>query len=445
MTAAVLARALTDGPRPRRISIWAYEVDEVMRKGLETTLRSCAGIAADCGLTVDWEIVECDFVLDTAALQPDGASPPRGSIDAVIMNPPYKKIHAGSGHRRASAALGVDTTNLYAAFVAASMAALRPGGHLVAITPRSFCNGTYFRPFREFLLHRAALRRLHVFASRSKTFRASAVLQETIITHLQVGEAQGEVIVTENDDPTADLDDSRRAFTAVVHQTDPERFIRIPSAGAELATADRMAAMPATIGDLGIAVSTGRVVDFRAKEHLLTSPDESAVPLLYPSHLRGGQLTWPLGWTDKAERIRHCAGTDGLMVASGDYVLVRRFTAKEERRRVAATWLRAEDLDTEVVGLENHLNYFHAAGRPLAPDLAAGLTAYLNSTLVDEFFRTFSGHTQVNAGDLKSLRYPTRAQLVRLGRTVGTVAEDSTAIDAALGQLEVALERSSPA
>ena len=31
---------------------------------------------------------------------------------------------------------------------------------------------------------------------------------------------------------------------------------------------------------------------------------------------------------------------------------------------------------------------------------------WLNSSLVDEFFRTFSGHTHVNATDLRTMRFP---------------------------------------
>jgi adenine-specific DNA-methyltransferase len=37
--------------------------------------------------------------------------------------------------------------------------------------------------------------------------------------------------------------------------------------------------------------------------------------------------------------------------------------------------------------------------------------AYLNSQEVDDYFRVFSGHTQVNATDLRRLRYPTIEQL----------------------------------
>ena len=47
--------------------------------------------------------------------------------------------------------------------------------------------------------------------------------------------------------------------------------------------------------------------------------------------------------------------------------------------------------------------------------LAVGLDLYLNCSLVDRFFRQFNGHTQVNATDLRSLRYPDRAVLERLG------------------------------
>ena len=51
--------------------------------------------------------------------------------------------------------------------------------------------------------------------------------------------------------------------------------------------------------------------------------------------------------------------------------------------------------------------------------VARGLAAFLNSSVVDLFFRQFSGHTQVNATDLRSLTYPTTGQLESLGSTIG--------------------------
>ena len=58
---------------------------------------------------------------------------------------------------------------------------------------------------------------------------------------------------------------------------------------------------------------------------------------------------------------------------------------------------------------------FHAGGSGLDRDLAWGLCAWLNGSVVDRCFRTFSGHTQVNATDLRSMNYPDGQALRRLG------------------------------
>ena len=62
-------------------------------------------------------------------------------------------------------------------------------------------------------------------------------------------------------------------------------------------------------------------------------------------------------------------------------------------------------------------------------DLARGLVAYLNSTFVDTYFRQFNGHTQVNATDLRNLRYPSVRQLERLGERVGGVLTCNALLD----------------
>lgn len=61
----------------------------------------------------------------------------------------------------------------------------------MAIIPRSFCNGPYYRPFREFVLKHAAIRHMHLFESRNKAFKDDDVLQENIIIWLERGGQQG--------------------------------------------------------------------------------------------------------------------------------------------------------------------------------------------------------------------------------------------------------------
>jgi adenine-specific DNA-methyltransferase len=73
-----------------------------------------------------------------------------------------------------------------------------------------------------------------------------------------------------------------------------------------------------------------------------------------------------------------------------------------------------------MLGFANHLTAFHSRRQGLSAALARGLAAYLSSTPMDRHFRRFSGHTQVNATDLRSLPYPSKADLTALGEWVQT-------------------------
>jgi hypothetical protein len=118
----------------------------------------------------------------------------------------------------------------------------------------------------------------------------------------------------------------------------------------------------------------------------------------------------------KPNAILRNGETEKWLYPSGFYCVVRRFSSKEEKRRIVASVVDPRDFDNApVLGFENHLNLFHENKRGLPELLAHGLAAYLNSTVVDENFRRFSGHTQVNATDLKLMRYPSRDALIELG------------------------------
>jgi adenine-specific DNA-methyltransferase len=96
-----------------------------------------------------------------------------------------------------------------------------------------------------------------------------------------------------------------------------------------------------------------------------------------------------------------------------------RFSTKEHTRRVVAAVYDPQRIPAEQVGFENHTNFFHVDGQGLRMNLATGLATFLNSTLVDLYFRQFSGHTQVNATDLRNFKYPRRSQLEQLGLRIG--------------------------
>jgi hypothetical protein len=152
------------------------------------------------------------------------------------------------------------------------------------------------------------------------------------------------------------------------------------------------------------------------KEYLRGMPEPGTTPLLYPGHFIGQKTTWPIASMKKPNAIDRNANTEKWLYPSGFYCVVRRFSSKEEKRRIVASVVDPAIFDdAPMLGFENHLNVFHENKHGLPESLARGLAVFLNTTAVDEYFRRFNGHTQVNATDLKIMRYPSRSALIDLG------------------------------
>jgi adenine-specific DNA-methyltransferase len=432
LTAAFVSEICGRPKKPKRIHTTAYEIDSSLAKYLAETLRQCGKTCERAGIEFQSELIPRDFIDEGVRMLRHQMFQPVRHFDCAILNPPYKKINSDSETRRMLSEIGVETSNLYTGFLSVVLMLLGQCGELVAITPRSFCNGPYFKPFRKLLLETVTLRRVHVFESRQVAFREDEVLQENIIFHgAKEQDTDGSVRITSSEGPEDDLIAERTiSYSQLVHRNDPEYFIRIVPDELGASVARLMKSLSCTLrGDLETEVSTGRVVDFRATRFLREHWGKGTVPLIYPRNFENGFVRWPKPSGNKPHAMAALPSAEELLVPKGTYVLVKRFSAKEENRRVVAAVYDPKKVTAERVGFENHINYFHRGGKGLPVTFAKGLAAFLNSTLLDLYFRQFSGHTQVNATDLRSLKYPTAAQLESLGSRIGDEFPDQDTLD----------------
>jgi adenine-specific DNA-methyltransferase len=377
----------------------AWEVDPVMQSYLQSNLES---------LAVPFQIHTKDFIHDSI----DRIQFETGKkFTHAILNPPYKKINAISEHRLALRNVGIETVNLYTAFLALAILQMEIDGEIVIIIPRSFCNGPYYRPFRELMLAKCSIDHIHIFESRSKAFKDDEVLQENIILKLTRGKSQGQVSLSFSDDSTFEGFHKRDVdFSRIVKPNDKEFFIHIPTEEEQLSAG----LFAHELNELGLEVCTGPVVDFRLKEWWSKYPKPGTAPLLYPHHFSKDGFEFPKEHK-KPNALLRAPEVDKWLMEEGVYVIVKRFSAKEERRRVVAYLVTPEDTKSSLVGFENHWNVFHFKKKGLDRLVANGLACFLNSTVLDSYFRAFSGHTQVNATDLRNMAYPSLEQLKMLG------------------------------
>ncbi|TRL30833.1 N-6 DNA methylase [Methylosinus sporium] len=427
---------------PRRIELVAYEVDGALAHVLARTLQDLQLWAATQGVIVTIDIKSRDFVLDhAAALRATDSFLPHieaeDAFDVVIANPPYFKLNKADPRAQAAAAVVHGQPNIYGLFMAIGAALLRDKGELVFITPRSFASGPYFRVFREKFFDCVRPEFVHVFGSRRDAFGRDAVLQENIITKgvrsdhwPRRGSPKLVVSTSEGVDDLATSTHRTTPLAAILDMQSKDKVLRLPVSKAEDDLMRLVDSWPGSLRRYGLQISTGPVVPFRATEFLdqTGAPPAAHVPLLWMNHVHAMQVRWPLG-RRKPEYIKNFSASTNLLVPNRNYVLLRRFSAKEEHRRLVAGPYLARSIAAPMLGLENHLNYIYRPGGALTEDETFGIAALLSSSLLDTYFRISNGNTQVSATELRSMPLPSLEIIAAIGREARSQRTPAHAID----------------
>ncbi len=444
---AVVERLAVAGTRLQEADLTAYETDNDLQSVLSDVLGNLKRWAVKRRVTVCARVEKRDFVSansevlrTTDHLFHAQKVPP---FDLVIANPPYFKIPRSDSRARAATSVVHGQPNIYALFMAAGAALLRDGGEFLFITPRSFTSGPYFRLFRETFFASVRPTRVHVFSSRREAFGRDSVLQENIVLkgvrdHGWQARDGGLELCISSSVGIADLDNSIRRSLPLedaLGRPGTDRVLKLPILEDEDAAVRLVDSWSGSLHDYGMNISTGPVVPFRATEFLDEAgvPADSYAPLIWMNHVHAMRISFPNSLR-KPQYIRRSAGERSLLLSNRNYVLLRRFSAKEEPRRlVASPWLR-RSYSCPLLGIENHLNYIHRPGGELAEDEAVGLAALLNSELLDTYFRVSSGNTQVSATELRAMPLPARDTILMIGRRARAISGCGESLEEIVGE-----------
>ena len=428
---AAVCEAASRSETLKSLHVDAYEIEQSLAGLTRLVLAFAQDWLDRRGVALTFNVTDGDFLLKhTAAIRArsentlwGGNGGPDVEYDLVVSNPPYFKIGKDDPRAMAWESAVHGQPNIYALFMAVSAELLSRSGELVYIVPRSFASGPYFKRFREVFFRRVAPTAIHLFESRKDVFKNQTVLQENLVIGARPrmdGEALDEVQVLISHSRAAhDLAERHHLLVDLGYVLDlasANKELSIPRCEEDLELVQAVRAWPNTLHSLGLEVSTGPVVPFRATQFLADAECERpAVPLLWMQHVRPMRTTWPLPVADKSQWIEAAPGSMKLLVPDATYVLLRRFSAKEEKRRLVAAPLIQGSLDEDLVGLENHLNYIRGISRELDEELAYGLSALLNSTFLDRFFRISNGNTQVSATELRAMPLPAERDIRAIG------------------------------
>lgn len=424
LTAAFCERLLTN-EKIVSLTIDVYETDHNILLFLKKVLESCKAELECRGHKVEYNIYEKDYILcnknyfTKSDLMWMDIKPIL--YDYIISNPPYYKLNADSLQSTVMMGLISGQPNIYSLFMALSASMIKSEGEMVFITPRSFCSGLYYKKFRQWFLKNVQISNIHLFESRNEIFDHDEVLQENIIIKAKKTNKHENVIISESRNKYFDkISKVEVQSENVIFHKNGDIFIRIPTSSYDLDILHIVDSWPCTFEKLGLEISTGPVVSFRAEEFLLPelTDNPKSVPLLWMHNMQEMSVVWPLKKIKKASAIQVCNETKTLLLPVKNYVLVKRFTSKEQKRRLYASVLLESEFPYKNVGIENHVNYIHKPNANLSVYEAFGIASILNTTFVDNFFRSLNGNTQVNATEIRCLPFPDIEHIRDIGKFV---------------------------
>ena len=424
LSAAIVDR-LNEIDTVKTIHLTCYETDSEVQPLL---LDNLALMGQMSNIPLRYELIKDDYIL-TQQYDFEGAlianpNPPK--YDLIIANPPYLRILRNDASAIAMPTVVHGAPNLYFLFASMSLFNLKQDAEMVYIIPRSWTSGLYFQSFRKYLLTWGKLLHIHLFTSRDEVFKEEDVLQETMIIKVRkMIETPKFVQITssKNNNDFNCITSINVPYSSIV--TGKEQFVFLPTNKEEMEIIQKIHSYDKTFPEEGLRMRTGIVVDFRQENDLRKEPGEHTVPLFYSQHIRNGRVNHkPSGKSYDWILDRK----PGLIQKNKNYVFCKRFTAKEESRRLQCGIYLADDFpDYPFIGTQNKINYVEQVnGTDMDRPTTYGVYALLNSTLFDMYYRVMNGSTQVNSSEVNSIPVPPFNVIRRIGEKIMATGDLTT-------------------
>lgn len=407
----------------KEIHLVCYENDPNV---LELLASNLAWVCSQTSIKIDYQIITENYIT-SQMLEYNymlGANDNSPKYDVVIGNPPYMKVAKDAPEATAMPDVCYGAPNLYFLFAAMSLFNLKENGELVYIIPRSWTSGAYFKRFRQNFLDDGALEHIHLFISRDKVFEKESVLQETIIIKVKKTSEKPQSVTITTTQSNADFSDKtvfNAPYETVVNGND--LYVYLVTSEEEVETLAKLNSWQDTLPSIGLKMKTGLTVDFRNREALRDTVEEKAVPLFYSQHIQDGRVVFPVG----KEHEYIVTEQNGLRQKNTNYLFVKRFTAKEEKRRLqCGVYLARKHPEYSEISTQNKINFICGLDE-LSECVVYGLYVLFNSTLYDGYYRILNGSTQVNSTEVNAMPVPPMSVIEEMGKELIRIRDMSEA------------------
>lgn len=416
-----------------QIELIAYETDLELIPFLQKSLDYLKEWLLNKGIHFKYILHCSDFVLKNASVLKENRLPSlfeeKSSVDKnfdiIISNPPYFKLSKDDKRVIVSQELVSGQPNIYSIFMGIAAKLLSENGELIFITPRSFASGNYFKAFRELFFSTVQIEKIHLFNSRKETFNRDNVLQETVVIKAirEKIDPNKKVLISSSAGTKDIFEPVIKSFKSseLIDLNSKEKILHLPTSDKEENILSLVSTWENFLSDFNIRISTGPVVSFRALDYIENDYENRTLfsaPLFWLHNVHKMILEWPKQLKNKGQFIRIESGSKSLLIPNKNYILLRRFSTKDDKSRLIAAPYFCNFAKSDYIGVENKVNYIYRKNGHLDRNEVVGLCALLNSELFDTYFQVFNGNVNVSATELREMRFPPLSDVKEIGNEI---------------------------
>jgi adenine-specific DNA-methyltransferase len=423
LTCALIEHLVETQNKIEVINLVAYETDPDLVAFSRKTLIYLKKWLLEKGIGFHYLLHIHDFILDNSKALRENYNGEK--FDLIISNPPYFKLAKDDEKAIAAKELVSGQPNIYSIFMGIASKLLSENGELIFITPRSFASGNYFKAFRKLFFNTVQIDKIHLFNSRKNTFNRDNVLQETVVikaTREEINPNKKVLIsssvgIKDIFEPTIKY----FKFSELIDLNSKEKILHLPTSDKEESILNLISTWQNVLTDFDIKISTGPVVSFRALKFIQNKYEKGTVflaPLFWLHNVNKMILEWPKQLKEKGQFIRIENGSKSLLLPNKNYILLRRFSTKDDKSRLIAASYFCNYTKSDFIGVENKVNYLYRKDGHLDRKEVVGLCALLNSELFDTYFQIFNGNVNVSATELREMKFPPLNKIKEIGNKI---------------------------
>lgn len=423
LTCSLIEHLVEAGIDIEIIDLVAYETDPDLIIFSQKTLNYLTKWLLNKGVRLQYLLHKHDFVLGNSKALKENYNGEQ--FDLIISNPPYFKLSKDDEKAIAVKELVSGQPNIYSIFMGIAAKLLSENGELIFITPRSFASGNYFKAFRELFFNTVQIEKIHLFNSRKGTFTRDSVLQETVVIKaIRESISPNKSVLVSSSVGIKDIFNPTIKYfnsSELIDLNSNEKILHLPTSDKEESILNLVSTWGNVLADFDIKISTGPVVFFRALDFIQNNYENGTVflaPLFWLHNVNKMILEWPKQFKDKGQFIKIESGSQSLLISNKNYVLLRRFSTKDDKSRLIAAPYFCNYVKSDFIGVENKVNYIYRKDGHLDRNEVVGLCALLNSELFDTYFQIFNGNVNVSATELREMRFPQLSEIKKIGNKI---------------------------